>query len=190
MKLSNIIGLGLAAGVLFSGYLNQGAKTYTANDDLCKLPEGTVENVVGEVLSIEDASVPFHKKVIVGSPASACTVQVTFDRSDMGFSVGDLLKIKGVSTAYGVTAEEHTVSPSLAYDMEGNNGSNVVALTFEKSDLLLVDGRTHLYKLISTKGDLYVEQNMIDEFLRIRGATPLKVTYDRNKTVTSFEVDY
>lgn len=193
MKVGTLLGIVLTAAVAGFGFSNMGVKPTTENIDLCKLPSGNVEGVVGEVLGIQPGTLPSRVNVTLGNPASLCTVSINMTRGQINFNAGEVIKVDGIASPFGVTASSITRNPSLAYGMDGSNGLDVVEGIYSYRDVVRAEGmgagynNPFNYKLPTTKGSVSLSQSQIDVINRYSEPTKLRITINRNFEVVSIQ---
>lgn len=194
MKWKRIVSIVVASAIGGYSFSMMNVQPKTQNQDLCEIKDGPVTNVVGQTLSLKDATLPGRVSVLLGSPSSECTISVTMHRSQMNFIIGDLISVDGVASPFGVTAQYITRNPSKAYTMDGQSGLDVVEGTFSWRDAIRVRGSDpkdstipFRYEMVTLKGDLVLSQDMIHIILRYNDPTKLRITFDRNNLVTSIQ---
>ncbi len=161
--------------------------TKTKNTDLCDLPIGGVENVVGEVISIRQGSLG-RASLLIGNPSSQCTVAINATWDKVKVEVGDIILVKGMNSSFGVNAESILRNPNLAYDLTGSLNADVVVGHYSYHDAYRASTQNtseYLYKIPTLKGDLVVPDALLSTLNQYGTPTKLRLSFDRNLVVTS-----
>lgn len=190
--MKNILYIGIAALVAGYAFAQMGVQPKTKNLDLCNLPQGPVEGLVGQTLSMKDGTLPNRVSILIGSPSSACTVAITMTRAQVNFSIGEIISIDGIASPFGVSTTKVKRSPNYSFDMNGDSGLDNVVGIFSYRDVVRCGGMSSVdfgspynYKLKTDKGDLSLGDAQITVINRYSEPTRLRLTFTRNMEVSS-----